>query len=425
MWSSSFSKPALEVEKSMAEVINNSEHRLNTLRTIIEQLHQGAKPEAVKHQLSAIVKQATAGEIAAMEQELIARGMKVEEIMSMCDLHHEVVLDLLAQGDHPLPSGHPAETLRRENAALTMTIRHVREAMDQANSPSLLQEKTLLTLRQGINELQDIEKHYQRKENLFFSRLEQHAITGPSKVMWGKDDEVRSKLKAFAKAVADAGSNIAQLRNAISQFGQQALSAIEDMISKENNILIPMCLETFIEDDWAAIWQDSPRYGWCLVEPGKEYRPSPSEAAPPAVTLEPTQGIDLGSGVLKLDQLRALFTGLPVDLTFVDAEDTVRFFSEGPDRIFPRSKAIIGRKVQHCHPPKSVDVVERILSDLRFGRQNKAEFWINFHGRFVHIRYFALHDEQRNYLGCLEVTQDLTGLRALQGERRLLEYDTP
>jgi PAS domain S-box-containing protein len=128
-------------------------------------------------------------------------------------------------------------------------------------------------------------------------------------------------------------------------------------------------------------------------------------------------------GNLTVEQLVAIFRTLPVDLTFVDADDRVAFFSEGPDRIFARSKAIIGRKVQHCHPPRSVDVVDRILSDFRDGRQNVAEFWINFHGRFVHIRYFAVRDGDGRYTGTLEVTQDLTKIRALEGERRLLQYD--
>jgi DUF438 domain-containing protein len=123
--------------------------------------------------------------------------------------------------------------------------------------------------------------------------------------------------------------------------------------------------------------------------------------------------------------MTALFETLPVDITFVGADDRVAFFSEGPDRVFARSRAIIGRKVQHCHPPKSVDTVERILGDFRSGRQSVAEFWINFQGRFVHIRYFAMRDAGGQYLGTLEVTQDLTRLRALDGERRLLEYDSP
>jgi DUF438 domain-containing protein len=113
-----------------------------------------------------------------------------------------------------------------------------------------------------------------------------------------------------------------------------------------------------------------------------------------------------------------------VDLTFVDADDRVAFFSEGPERVFARSKAVIGRKVQHCHPPRSVETVNRILSDFREGHQDVAEFWINFQGRFVHIRYFAVRGEGGEYVGTLEVTQDLTRIRTLEGERRLLEYDT-
>jgi DUF438 domain-containing protein len=114
-----------------------------------------------------------------------------------------------------------------------------------------------------------------------------------------------------------------------------------------------------------------------------------------------------------------------VDLTFVDADDRVAFYSEGPDRIFARSRAILGRKVQHCHPPRSVHVVDQILDDFRTGRHSVAEFWIPFHGRFVHIRYFAVRDENGQYLGTLEVTQDVTRIRALEGERRLLQYDEP
>jgi len=129
------------------------------------------------------------------------------------------------------------------------------------------------------------------------------------------------------------------------------------------------------------------------------------------------------TGALTPAQLRGLFGALPLDITFVDADDRVRYFSEGPDRVFARSKAILGRKVQHCHPPKSVHIVEQIVDDFKSGRQSVAEFWITLHGKFVHIRYFAVRDETGTYQGTLEVTQDLTRLRALAGERRLLEYD--
>ena len=194
------------------------------------------------------------------------------------------------------------------------------------------------------------------------------------------------------------------------------------MIEREETILIPMCQSLFTEQDWERIHADSPRHGWCLVEPRARWRPPRPAESPDPAAMPGAEGIDLGTGVLTLEQLRQIFATLPVDLTFVDNEDRVRFFSEGPDRIFVRSPVIIGRKVQHCHPPKSVDTVERILADFRSGAQSTAEFWITFQGRFVHIRYFAVRQDDR-YMGCLEVTQDVTRMRELQGERRLLAYD--
>ncbi len=140
-------------------------------------------------------------------------------------------------------------------------------------------------------------------------------------------------------------------------------------------------------------------------------------------TQGPDEAIHFATGALTLAQLNAIFSTMPVDITFVDANDRVRFISEGPDRVFIRPKTIIGRKVQHCHPAESLETVEQILNDFRSGKQSVADFWLNFQGRFVFVRYFALRDDDQNYLGTLEVTQDLTRERALTGERRLLEYD--
>jgi DUF438 domain-containing protein len=194
------------------------------------------------------------------------------------------------------------------------------------------------------------------------------------------------------------------------------------MIVKEEKILLPMAASTLTEEEWGEIWRQSPEYGWCLVEPREGYAPPKPVTGPLPTEIPSDRAVGFPTGSLTYEQLHGLFTALPVDLTFVDAEDCVRYFSEGPDRVFARSKAIIGRKVQHCHPPKSAHIVEQILDDFRSGRQSSAEFWIEFQGKFIHIRYFAVRDEEGTYAGTLEVTQDLTRLRALQGERRLLQY---
>ncbi|MBK9127150.1 MAG: DUF438 domain-containing protein [Phycisphaerales bacterium] len=412
----------------MSELINNRAARIETLKRIIQQLHRGADPERVRHELTEIVKTADAGEIAAMEQEIIASGVPVEEIKSMCDLHARVVQDILSKPNlDALPAGHPAETLRRENVAIRRVVSQMREAAaalaaQPADGPGGEPRMRLLHL---LSELMDVDKHYRRKEDLFFSILERHGITGPSKVMWAVHDEARKRLKALEEALRVPDATAGEYCQVYEQVGAEGLLIVDRMVDKEEQILLPMMLQTLTEDEWGEIWTQSPPYGWCLVEPGNVYRP-PLPILPER-TIEPPRdrAMVFPTGMLDFEQLLGLFRTLPVDITFVDADDRVRFFSEGPERIFARSKAIIGRKVQHCHPPGSVHIVDQIVGDFRAGRQSVAEFWIQLHGKFVHIRYFAVRDEQGRYLGTLEVTQDLTRLRALQGERRLLQYDTP
>lgn len=408
----------------MSELIDNRAQRVRTLKSIIQRLHGGEAPDAVRSSLKELVCQTDYSEVMAMEQELIADGMPVEEIQSMCDLHSQVTREVLVQlAPAPLPPGHPVDTMRRENEALRECIARLQTAMNRVLETADEGDAAgpLMDWRQALNDLQDVDKHYQRKEHLLFTCLERHGITGPSKVMWGKDDEIRELLKDLSAALRERDTSVAEWKLLAATTGAAAAAAVKEMIYKEEQILLPICLERFTADEWAEIWASSPRYGWCLVEPREGYKPVELAAAGrPAA-----DGVSLPTGSLSLEQLIAIFSTLPVDLTFVDADDRVAFFSEGPNRVFARSRAIIGRMVQNCHPPRSVDVVDRILNDFREGRQNVAEFWIPFTGRFVHIRYFAVRGEGGRYLGTLEVTQDVGPIRALEGERRLLQYAEP
>jgi DUF438 domain-containing protein len=432
----------------VSEIIDNRAHRVRTLKSIIERLHHGEAPAAVKPLVASLVQECDARDIAAMEQELMADGMPVIEIMHMCDLHAEVLRDVVVERPHALPPGHPVDTFKRENEALREACGKLRAlgalALTGIPDDAVVEPKRHRAFHQAFNELMDVEKHYLRKEHLLFPFLERAGITGPSKVMWGKDDEVRARLKDAAEALGAEQVTAAEWRLLVQLLVAPAIAAIEEMILKEEKVLLPMALDTLAEDDWAEIWRQSPQIGWCLVEPREGWTPPEPEigvseaalaaAASAGVAYEADAHAAFGaaltggtfvlpSGAVSLEQLKAIFSILPVDLTFVDADDRVRFFTEGRARVFHRAKAVIGRKVQHCHPPASVSVVERILSDFREGRQDVAEFWIDFRGRFVQIRYFAVRNPGGAYLGTLEVTQDLTRERALEGERRLLEYE--
>ena len=410
----------------MSELIDNRQHRIGIMKDIICHLHSGGDREDAKQRLRELVRETDAQEIAAMEQQLMAEGMAVAEVQSMCDTHSEVLREIMVERPTPLViAGHPVDTLRCENEALATTVARMRavieriEALDDAATPTT----EIRELRAALNELLDVEKHYQRKEQLLFSCLERHEITGPSKVMWGKDDEVRALLKASDEALSAGEATTTEWRLVMETVIEPALAAVEEMIFKEEHILLPMALGTLTDDEWGEVWRQSPEYGWCIVEPRQGYQPPPVADAPRGATVARDEAIRFPTGALRVDQLAGVLRALPMDLTFVDADDTVRYFSEGPDRVFARSQAILGRKVQHCHPPSSVATVEQILADFRAGRQEVAEFWITFQGRFVNIRYFAVRDEAGAYAGTLEVTQDLTRLRALEGERRLLQYE--
>jgi DUF438 domain-containing protein len=448
----------------MSELIDNRAHRVRTLKEVIRHLHTGKAPAEVKAQLTALVRECDASEIAAMEQELMAEGVPASEIMGLCDLHSKVVRDILVERESAaLSPGHPVDTFRRENEAVQAQAQELRAAFaalgpECADEEAPVDAERLLQCRRTFAGLMDVEKHHQRKEHLLFSCLERHGIAGLSTVMWGKDDEARALLRELGAALAESGGSIGEWRLVVRTVAEPALAAVEEMVFKEERILLPMALQNLTANEWGEIFCQSPQFGYCLVDPREGYVPPPAQSDVPeaardeaarsgvafaagaravplamagaaaaprrdATEASITKGtVVLPTGALSLEQLKALFATLPVDVTFVDAEDRVRFFSEGKDRVFARPKATLGRLVQHCHPPSSVDVVERILSDFRAGRQSVAEFWIDFKGRFVHVRYFAVRDAANAYLGTLEITQDLTRERALQGERRLLQY---
>jgi DUF438 domain-containing protein len=414
----------------MSELINNRERRIANLKEIIRHLHQGLPEEEVRARLAEIVEQTDAGEIAAMEEQLVAEGMSVDEVRSMCDLHSRLTRELLREPPHaaPLPAGHPVQSFQAENRALAAEIAATRRelAAVQASAAAGGPDDGLAALdalQAKLNALMDVDKHYRRKEHLLFPCLERHSVTAPSKVMWAKDDEVRGLLKTARAALAFAQSGRGPGLAVVAPAVEAALAAVEEMIAKEEMILLPLARDLLTEQEWGEIWQESPQFGWCLVEPGRAYRAPGARGPAETVAVPQGKAMIFPSGSLTFEQLLGLFSTLPVDLTFVDADDRVAFFSQGRDRIFERAATVIGRKVQFCHPPRSVHVVDRILEDFRAGRQDVAEFWIDLRGRFVHIRYFAVRDDGGSYLGTLEVTQDLTRLRELRGERRLLEYE--
>jgi hypothetical protein len=402
----------------MSEHINNQTKRKEALKRVIQQLHEGKTVEEVRGEFAALLRDVGATEVAEIEQALIADGLPEMEIKRLCDVHVAVFRESLdAQPKPESIPGHPVHTFHAENTAAAQVL----DALEAAIGASQWEQA-----RDRLQELREYEKHYLREENILFPFLEKHGFTGPSSVMWAIHDDVRAGWKKLDELLTPGPGDDQTAFNAqVEETFEPLSTAISEMFYKEENILFPASLEKLSEAEWVAVRAQEPEVGYCYVEPGSQWPPdavSPESAVVPVeAQVAANDLLHLDTGALTAQEVNLLLTHLPVDVTYVDKDDTVRFFSQGKERIFPRSPAIIGRKVQKCHPPASVHQVQRILDDFRAGRRDVAEFWIQMGEKLIHIRYFAARDEQGAYQGTLEVTQDVTHIRALEGERSLLD----
>ena len=394
--------------------------RAEVLKGIIRDLHDGIPVEEAKRRFAALVEDVDASEIAHMEQQLMAEGLPSTEIRRLCDVHVQVFKESLdRQASAELPEGHPVHTFLAENRELDAEVQRATGLLEKAAGRPQPEVALAIELTRSIERLGEVERHYQRKENQLFPFLEKQGIVGPPQVMWAIHDEVRALLKQARSALAER--DLGRLRECLPALAQK----LTDMAYKENNILFPLSLQVLEEKDWNEIraGEGAIGYGFGIQVPrASEVTPaaveSPAAAASGAARLLP-----LDTGLLSLEQVNLMLRALPVDVSFVDENDEVRYYSEGRERIFPRSPAVIGRKVQNCHPPKSVEMVNRILREFRDGGKDVAEFWIPLGDRVVHIRYFALRDGEGRYRGTLEVAQDVTAIRKLEGQHRLLDWD--
>ena len=321
----------------------------------------------------------------------------------------------LSNSAEDFPQGHPVRVYLEEN----ILIKKLFQELFETNM-----EEDYQTFYNIFNQIGEVEKHFARKENQLFPYLEKYGWTGPSQGMWAFHDQIREEIKALRKKVEIKDStNI--LNESISLF-----NSLDHLIQVEEGKLLPRALDMLNEDDWKEMYEGDKEIGWMFASAPIQYpevkeddyvHPSADKKKRKLpFSLENRTHFD--EGYLTPEHVNFIFKFLPVDITYVDENDIVIFYNRGEDRVFPRSAGIIGREVKFCHPPKSVDQVLKILEEFKAGRQDTAEFWIQFKGKFIHIRYFAVRDEELNYKGVIEMSQDVTDIRKLEGDKRLLDW---
>jgi len=259
----------------------------------------------------------------------------------------------------------------------------------------------------GLHTLQGFLSHYTDKENILFPVVERHVPqSGCLKLMWAIHDDIRSSLKAAQALIADQKRELKTFNTLVGAI----FFDMGSMIMREEKVLLPALAAVMPPSALAEL--DHEQFGEKQVDATRLNTADPSSDV----------GIDLGTGNPTARQLIQIFNHLPVDITLIDRADRVVYFNTPEHRIFGRTAAVVGRTVQNCHPPKSVDVVNRILASFRAKTQNRAEFRLELGGRYIVITYLALYDSTGAYDGTLEVSQDITGLRTLQGQKRLLDW---
>ncbi len=405
----------------MSERSNEKETKKQMIKDLIQQLHAGVSPDEVKEKFRGVLKDIGPLEIAQVEEELINEGLPRQEIQKLCELHLAVFRESLEKPKSEVPPGHPIHILLKEHElvkgfveGLSSLLSKVEQAEDLAGI-----ENDLSRIEELLTHLKEYDRHKVREENTLFPYLEKHGVTQPPAIMWTEHDAQREEIKEASKTLENKEIlGLEGFKGKLLPHLKNLTDLIPSHFYKEENILFPMALELIGDVEWHEIKASMDDLGYCYFTPREAIG---EKVASAKGAKEPEGEITFDIGSITQDELEALLNTLPVDITFVDKEDTVRYFSQSKERIFPRAKAIIGRQVQQCHPQKSVHVVKQILDDFRDGRRDVAEFWIQLKERLILIRYFAVRGKGGEYLGCLEVTQDITELKKIEGERRLLE----
>jgi len=398
------------------------ENRKKALKEILKQLHGGVPPEQVKEQFRQFLEGVSSLEIAKIEQELISEGISREEIQRLCDVHLAVFREQLEKQRLEAAPTSPIGILLEEHRMLqqiTQKLSVLAEKVQRAENLENVKEE-LEQLRHVAEELLDAEKHYLREENVLFPVLEKHGITEPPAIMWMEHNQLRGKKKQLKNLLENAATiNFQDFKRQLGELANAINATLNSHIFKENNILFPTSQRVVTEQEWANVRADFDEIGYCCFTPTHLI----AKVEKPAEEKPVLEGVlQFATGTLTKEEVEAILNTLPVDITFVDKDDAVKFFNKAEKRIFVRTKAILGRKVQLCHPQKSIHVVNRILEAFKKGEKDVAEFWINVGGRLIHIRYFAVRDKDGKYLGTMEVTQDITDLKKIEGEKRLLDW---
>ena len=399
------------VEANAEDTVTDSE-RVEQLKGFLKRLGTGEEFGSVREDFASQFKHVEASEIMKAEQGLMREGTPLEEVQQLCDLHSalfhgstiheqmdaehakvEAVLEAQEKSKSVVglveTAGHPLNQLTEENKALDELIEAIRPKVA---------DKT--ATYDDVNTVRQLSVHYAKKGDLLYPKLKvDYAIGGPSMVMWTVDGDIRDQLGDLAKSSQSVDDWYRRF--------DELLTRAQEMIYKEQNILFPICAENFSKEDWYQIYKDTAQYEDIFGVTRIAW--PEADAALAVQTTKPSgdnNAIGLIGGTLTVDQLDAMLNTMPMEVTFVDHEDINRYFNDG-EKVFKRPTTAIGRDVYSCHPPKVEPIVRGIIDSFRKGDRDNVAVWLEKQGRPFYVNYMAVRDQNNNYIGTLELVQDM------------------
>ncbi len=411
----------------MSEFINNTERRINDLLAFVEGLINKEKGSELIKKYAEAIDNVTPYDVVVMVDKLMKKGIDIEDVKTGINKALNMLYKGLISREIPDYSLIPfLDSFVKENNELNNRLMEMKPLIKAFNSKDIDSEKLeeiLDEISDRVYELTRFEVHYVKKENILFPYVEKYLKEyGCLPLMWSYHDDIRKYIKETVEIIEKGNTDLKKLNRLLGDlfFTMYAIKF------REEYILFPVIFDLIPEEVWDEMMEQAMKEGFAFIDPpemrtiAKEKEKHENES-PGEIISNPDAILDMGTGLLKLEQAIMMLNHLPVDMTFVDENDEVRYFSTPGHRIFPRSKAIIGRLVENCHPPSSVHIVKELLDAFKSGKKDKESFWIQMGPKFILIQYFAVRDENGNYRGTLEVSQDISEIKKLEGEKRLMD----
>jgi DUF438 domain-containing protein len=415
--------------------VSTLNEKKEVIKAVLRELHSGVSLEVLKERFKEFLKDISPMEIPLIEQELVREGVPIQEIIKLCDLHVALFRDFLISRElEDVPRGHPLNLLLMENEYLLKKAEVLNiYALSLSRATSEDEKKALINnIRDLINDLRKIRVHYRKIQMLIFPYLEKRGISAVPRVLWAREDEIIVKLRGMVKLLES--NDYTQIAKRASEIA----NGISEIIFRENKILFPAVWVLLSEGEWAAINDEANKIGWLVnldvkwiprgeptmpyevkgVVSGEVLEKLPQEMKIMALAggIKPDEyelirqgDLNLETGFINLDELKSLIKSLPLEVTFADVNDRVRFFSEGKfHKGFVRSKTILGRRVEYCHPPRLEAFIKKVLNELKSGAKDYEVFWTKMGDRIIRVMVVALRNDEGKYLGALEIVEDLT-----------------